>query len=248
MNILAVDTSTKNASVAIQKENLILSKNVCNEITHSEKLLTLIDEMLTTSKLNLKNIDLLACTNGPGSFTGIRIGLATIKALAHVNSQKIFNIPTLLLFALEEYFEDKNIQKNKKNYICSLMDAKNDRVYYSIYSFELIDSKLNVNLIYNISNEYINPVLDNITKLNINLSYCSDNIIYFKDIIQKYYKKNSINNKYNFYDKNIIPDAKYIIKYANECIDYDTHISTYNNLDAIYARLSQAERMKSNEK
>lgn len=99
MNILAIDTTTKTASVSVKTNNNIYTDSIQNEITHSEKLLPLIDKVLTNSKLNLKDISMLACINGPGSFTGIRIGLSTIKAFSQVQNINIFSINSLELLA-----------------------------------------------------------------------------------------------------------------------------------------------------
>ena len=84
MNILSVDTTTKEASVSLRCDKTTVTNSIKNEITHSEKFLPLIDKTLKESKLSLKDIDKFALLNGPGSFTGIRISLATIKAFCQV--------------------------------------------------------------------------------------------------------------------------------------------------------------------
>jgi len=85
MIILAISTSSNNASVALlENQNCIKELNIMNEKTHSEKLMPLIDELFTITGLSLSDVNLIACDNGPGSFTGIRIGIATVKALAEV--------------------------------------------------------------------------------------------------------------------------------------------------------------------
>ena len=90
MNILAIDTTTKKASVALKVQDKIIIKEIDNEITHSEKLLPLLDSVLKEANLMLKDIDLFVCVQGPGSFTGLRIGIATIKALAKVTQKPIY--------------------------------------------------------------------------------------------------------------------------------------------------------------
>ena len=88
MKILAVDTSSKNCSVAIvevdenKNFNVLVEKNNDDEKTHSQKLMPIIDEALKEQALSLDDINLLACCLGPGSFTGIRIGIATVKAFS----------------------------------------------------------------------------------------------------------------------------------------------------------------------
>ena len=83
MNILAVDTAGKSAAVAILRDDTLLYETQCNNgMTHSETLLPMIDTALHSCGLTMEDIDLLGVTNGPGSFTGLRIGLSVIKGLA----------------------------------------------------------------------------------------------------------------------------------------------------------------------
>ena len=83
MNILAVDTAGKTAAVAVLRDDTLLYEAQCNNgLTHSETLLPMIDMALKASGLTMDELDVLGVTNGPGSFTGLRIGLAVIKGLA----------------------------------------------------------------------------------------------------------------------------------------------------------------------
>ena len=80
MNILAVDTAGKTAAVAVLRDDTLLYEAQCNNgLTHSETLLPMIDTALKASGLTMGELDVLGVTNGPGSFTGLRIGLAVIK-------------------------------------------------------------------------------------------------------------------------------------------------------------------------
>ena len=83
MNILAVDTAGKTAAVAVLRDDVLLYEAQCNNgLTHSETLLPMIDTALKAAGLTVDDLDVLGVTNGPGSFTGLRIGLAVIKGLA----------------------------------------------------------------------------------------------------------------------------------------------------------------------
>ena len=83
MNILAIDTSSKLCSVAVlDDKNLIDKTERDNGLTHSETLMPLIQNLLYKNNLSLKDMGLFVCDIGPGSFTGIRIGVATIKAFS----------------------------------------------------------------------------------------------------------------------------------------------------------------------
>ena len=129
MKILSIDTSSKICSVSILEDTtVILEKHTNDEKTHSQNLMPLIDGLFKDTNLTLDNIDLLACSQGPGSFTGIRIGIATIKAFADAK-----NIPVVGVTSLESLAY--NITES--GLIVSLIDAKNDNVYYSLFSNNL---------------------------------------------------------------------------------------------------------------
>ena len=82
MKILAVDTSAVCASVAVTENDKILSESSINTgLTHSRTLMPMIDSVLKNGEIDLESIDMFACSVGPGSFTGIRIGVAAIKGL-----------------------------------------------------------------------------------------------------------------------------------------------------------------------
>ena len=128
MKILAIDTSSKICSVSIlENEKVIIEKHNDDEKTHSQKLMPIIDETFKQANLTLDDIDLLACCQGPGSFTGIRIGISTVKAFADVK-----NIPVIGVTSLEALCY--NIKNN--GLIASIIDAKHDNVYFGLYKFE----------------------------------------------------------------------------------------------------------------
>ena len=99
MKMLGIDTTTRSASCSVLNEDKYYTKAISNEITHSEKLLPIIHETLEEAQLKIKDIELLLAINGPGSFTGIRIGLATIKALAQVRDLDIYSISSIDLIS-----------------------------------------------------------------------------------------------------------------------------------------------------
>lgn len=128
MKILAIDTSSKNASVAItENEKKLIELNNADEKTHSQKLMPMIDETLTKTGLSLEDIGLIACCLGPGSFTGVRIGIATAKAFADSK-----NIPTVGVNSLEELAYNLNTE----GHVCSLIDAGHGNTYAGFYKIE----------------------------------------------------------------------------------------------------------------
>lgn len=129
MLILATDTSTPYLSIALCDGSVVLS-----EITqyadrqHAEKLLVYTQEMLEEQQKDLSDIDLLAVSHGPGSFTGLRVGVAAWKGLATGAGIPIMGVSTLDALARRAAITD--------GHVCVLLDAKMKEVYASIYRFE----------------------------------------------------------------------------------------------------------------
>ena len=93
MKVLGIDTSSLATSVAAIEDNKLICEYTINtKTTHSQKLMPMIENMLNISDLNINEIDLIAVCEGPGSFTGLRIAMATAKAIAHVQSGGSFNV------------------------------------------------------------------------------------------------------------------------------------------------------------
>ena len=131
MKILSIDTSSSICSVAILEDTKIIKEmHNFSEKEHSETLMPMIDELFKTTNLSLDNIGLIACSVGPGSFTGIRIGIATVKAFADAK-----NIPVVGVNSLEAMAYLGVAQKGDGEFVKKL-DAKNDNVYFAIYKMK----------------------------------------------------------------------------------------------------------------
>lgn len=129
MKILGIDTSSMAASVAVIEDNKLICEYTINtKKTHSQKLMPMIENMLGLSDLNVREIDAIAVCEGPGSFTGLRIGMATAKAIAHVN-----DIPVIGVNSLEALAANMNLCDKK---ICSILDAQRNQVYTGRYLYE----------------------------------------------------------------------------------------------------------------
>jgi tRNA threonylcarbamoyladenosine biosynthesis protein TsaB len=128
MKILSIDTASNLCTVAILENTSCIKELIVNDSrNHSEKIMPVIEQVLKDSKLNLKDIDLIVCDKGPGSFTGIRIGVGT--ALAFRDSLEIPCIGVSSLEALSYNVTTEGI-------ICSLIDAKNQNVYFGLFKLE----------------------------------------------------------------------------------------------------------------
>ena len=129
MKILGIDTSSLATSVAVIEDNKLICEYTINtKKTHSQKLMPMIENMLNISDINIKDIDAIAICIGPGSFTGLRIGMATAKAIAHVN-----NLPIIGVNSVEILGGNMNLCDKK---ICSILDAQRNQVYTGRYKFE----------------------------------------------------------------------------------------------------------------
>ena len=129
MKVLSVDTSSISLSVAlIEKKSLVTEITLNNGETHSKHLMGIIDKVLTLSGLTISDLDGFAITLGPGSFTGQRIGLSSIKGLALATGKPIVGVSSLKALA---------IQAGISPYlICPMIDARKKEVYFSLYKFE----------------------------------------------------------------------------------------------------------------
>lgn len=134
MYILSVDTTAKTATAAVS----IVKDGQCfplcdarlnSTLTHSESILPMIDFCLKNSNVNLKDIDIFAISAGPGSFTGVRIGIATIKGLAFGN-ENAKCVPVSALEALAENLSDEK----RGTVICACMDARRNQFYNALFS------------------------------------------------------------------------------------------------------------------
>jgi len=127
MLILAVDTTTFAGSVALlKKKNLLTEVNLESPLTHSEKLLPAIHFVLQANRLDIKDIEGFALAVGPGSFTGIRIGLSTIKSFAYASEKPIAPVSTLKALALK-------LQYPKNRLVSPLLDAKKGEIYAALF-------------------------------------------------------------------------------------------------------------------
>ncbi len=125
---LAFDTSSKTVAVAILQDDVILYDAIINvDLNHSEVLLPAIDQACLQTRIKISEIDLFACTIGPGSFTGLRIGVSTLKGLMLATGKPAVGISSLAALAL-------NAGKNSK-IICSVMDAGRGQVYFAFYRY-----------------------------------------------------------------------------------------------------------------
>ena len=241
MKILSIDTSSKICGVSVlDNENLICNLDAVTENSHSVSLMPMISSALKKANLELKDIGLIVCDVGPGSFTGIRIGIATVKGFCDS-----LNIPCIGISSLEAlaypilYSEfNKNIIDNSANLVCSILDCKNENCYFALYqrNSELVDN--NSQIFENINDNnildkndlttLIEPQAESLeATLAILDSYCQDN---FDTFTLTFVGDGSV----NFKEKILVsfPDAKFADTSYNELNSYYLGLAgllAYNN-------------------
>jgi len=126
MLILSFESSAKAASVALVRNGQLVSQSTqCSTLTHSRTLLPMAEDMLKNTELTLKDVDVLAVAHGPGSFTGIRIGVSTVKGLAWGAQKPCVGVSTLEAMAWHGVAAG--------GIICPVMDARRSQVYNALF-------------------------------------------------------------------------------------------------------------------
>lgn len=224
MKILSIDTSAKTASVAVTDGETLLSECFVNAgLTHSRTLMPMVDNALKQADMNINEIDAFCVNAGPGSFTGIRIGVAAIKGLALTSGKPCAGVSTLEATAYN--FIDENAV------ICAAMDARCNQVYAALFRAE---------------NGTVTRICDDyavaISELTEELKKITDkHIILAGDGAEICYKTM----------KDVVPNVKIASYFKRYQRAYGAALAAYNNpvifgdsalLAPVYLRLPQAER------
>ncbi len=134
MKIIGIESASMTASVAIVDDEVILAEYTINhKKTHSQTLLPMLDEIVRMTELDLQDVDAIAISGGPGSFTGLRIGSATAKGLGLALDKPLIHIPTLEAMAYNFCGTEK--------LVCPMLDARRGQVFTAVYR---VDGKLPV--------------------------------------------------------------------------------------------------------
>ena len=134
MKVLALDSSGLVASAALVEDDVLLAEYTTNDKkTHSQTLLPMLDQIVNMIGLDLQTLDLIAVAAGPGSFTGLRIGAATVKGLGYALKCPVAAVPTVDALAWNLY--GSNVL------VCPMMDARRSQVYTGLYRFVKTEEK-----------------------------------------------------------------------------------------------------------
>ena len=174
MKILAIDSSSLVASVAVVEDDIMVAEYTINhKKTHSQTLLPMIDEISKMAEIDLSDIDAIAVSGGPGSFTGLRIGSATAKGLGMVWQKPIVHVPTVDAMAYNLYATDK--------LICPMMDARRNQTYTGLYAFENGEFKI----VMEQCAISVDELVEKINQLGREVIFLGDGVPVFKDILKE---------------------------------------------------------------
>ena len=198
MNILAIDTSTKNLSLAVTKNGKVVKfRNVKLKRPLSSSIMPSIEKILDSSGITLSKLDGFAIGLGPGSFTGLRVGLSTIKGLAFATEKPVVGISSLDVLAM-------NI-KEDHGQICTLCDAKRNLAYACLYEKKGLTLKRK-------SDYALESIEQILKKIKGEVIFIGDGVKLFRDHIQKVKGINPI-----FIDgESFLPRARYLALLALE--------------------------------
>lgn len=220
MNILAIDTSSQNATVALlNEERLIGEYTINNKKTHSQIIMPLIEDLIEKSGLDISDIDVYATGIGPGSFTGLRIGVATCKALCQAGNKKIIGISSLEILAKSINFTDKTV--------CAIIDARRNDVYNAVYKSGMcLKADRTIN---------IETLLDELG--DSETIFVGDGVNIHKDLI-----KEKMGNKAFFAPKSVMMSKAGVLAEIAFEKALNNEFDDISTLNPIYLRTSQAER------
>jgi len=126
MKILGVDTSTQTGSVAVLEGDTVLAEvSVTSAQTHAKRLMCVVDSTLEMAGMTIAECDGFAVTTGPGSFTGLRIGISTVKGLGFATKKPVAGVPTLDALAYQF--------PSFPHLICPVLDARKGQIYTALY-------------------------------------------------------------------------------------------------------------------
>ena len=221
MLILAFESSAKSASVALVKDGALLSQySQCSALTHSRTLLPRAEDMLKNAEIKLSEVDLIAVAHGPGSFTGIRIGVSTVKGLSWAADKPCVGVSTLEAMAWHGLMAG--------GYVCPVMDARRQQVYNALFKIE--DGKPQ-----RITDDRpiaLAQLADEVRSLNAPVLLVGDGAA----LTEKFFRENSVPCR-------IAPEnLRWQSAWGVAMAASDKQPGTSETLLPVYLRLSQAER------
>ena len=224
MRILSLDSATEVATCAILEDNNLLGETILNyKKQHSVILMPMIDSLLKNLNLSIKDLDGFVVSKGPGSFTGLRIGMATIKGLSQGTNKPFVSVSTLDALAYNMCYTS--------GIVCPVLDALRGNVYTALYSFT--DSKLKLISDYMVIS--VEELVSLLEKHNQSVCFIGDGIQKNKDVLSRL-------DKVSFAPAHLnIVRASSLGELGHELLSNGIEESLHNSAP-VYLRKSQAER------
>ncbi|HHW30746.1 MAG TPA: tRNA (adenosine(37)-N6)-threonylcarbamoyltransferase complex dimerization subunit type 1 TsaB [Clostridiaceae bacterium] len=230
MKILALDTSSSVASVAILDKNILMGEySINSKKKHSQILMLMVKELLKNLDISPEDIDLYAVTSGPGSFTGLRIGITAVKAMAYAVKKPVIAVPSLEALAYNLPLWE--------GLVCPIMDARNNQVYTALYKWkgnflEAVTECKGIAV-----QELILLIMDNM-KDNNKVAFVGDGVE-----VHRQYIAEQLGNKAVFTPANLMLVRASSVALAAAAKYSRGEIETAFELVPFYLRKSQAERV-----
>lgn len=235
MKILALDSSSLTASVAVVEDEITIAEYTVNyKKTHSQTLLPMLDEIIKMTEQELSEIDAIAVAAGPGSFTGLRIGSATVKGLAEALCKPVVSVPTVDGLAANLYGTDK--------VVCPLMDARRNQTYTGLYEFVKKEDIYEMNCIREQCAVDLSEILAAVNELGREVIFLGDGVPVFKELIRQ-----QVNVPYSFAPNTCNRQRAAVVGWLGMQMFKQGRYESAVAHAPEYLRLSQAERER-NEK
>lgn len=178
MKILSIDSATECASLAVIDENKLLGEISLNhKKQHSVILMPMVDSLLKSLELNIKDIDGFVISKGPGSFTGLRIGMSMIKGLSQGTNKPFVSVSSLDALAYNMAYTG--------GIICPMLDALRDNVYTALYSFK----KDKLIKLTDYMALHIDELIEILKQYDCSVTFLGDAAYKYKDKLQKAFDK-----------------------------------------------------------
>ena len=226
MKILSIDTASDLCTVAVLENTSCIKEIIVDDArNHSEKIMPIIEQVLKETNMQLKDIDLIVCDKGPGSFTGIRIGVGTVLGF-----RDSLNINCIGVSSLEALVY--NVKHD--GMVCSLIDAKNNNVYYSLFEH----SKNKYTQIGNYLFDNISNITEILKNCNKPIFFVGNGSIVYKDVLESNLYKNAIFANNETYNK---LNATNVAKAAFDAFCSGEYTDEKYSLSPLYLRKSSAQ-------
>jgi len=232
--ILGLDTTSKTCSVALLEGDNVIAEYTQNlPRTHSEKLMPLIDTVFRDTGYGPKDLDAVAVSRGPGSFTGLRIGVSTARALTQGLGLPAAGICTLEVLARGAFVGN--------NLVCPVLDARKSQVYTALYRFN--KSFSNLEILQGPFAVSIESLLELLSRYHEPVVFNGDGVIPYGEIFKKRLKERYLHLPHPL----SYPRASLVAWCALKRVEEGIPLTSYLELKPLYLRVSEAERAQQRE-